>query len=815
MRVLFALLLGVSALQILSPHGGKRPAVVRSNSPHQHRADEDEAPHQASKSKTRLHKPKEHTKLCLLTHEAHVSKANVSKAVSALSLKAKKGGAGDPYCSKGVASHDLKACCQGDCGECYDGSDICKNKATNGRGSTCCPSEILAAKQSCADGQAPCIMEKAEVGSLSPPGKENAAWDCNKAIPAEMMRQRVSMDYLKNVGKALNPAGEDLDCDIREVETTEDLALACEDREGCGGFTVVDGKPKCMLGWTEPKAAMVDTAGTDTYIRAVDREGFVFHYEVSEWRECSVTCGTGKQTRDLFCRNEYSTDYDLSRCQGLYSAGGAPPSEQVCNDFPCNCEEGQSLDSNGLTVTTGVVYPYDTHQTLSCNGENQQWTGNLEVHCGVWEAGEIAHQTGTCYRTCLANSHVESNGATVVLSADLIHDSDRTIPCPEKFTGELKVACSDGELSIVDGQEPCRAKCMAGDILKAVTTQNMDGEVVNPYPVINFDMVHQSSKELNCPSGSVGSWALACDDGSLTAEGSCYYVPTLIEGDYGEWGELKCGSGMHVISGGCAGTSGNRRIQASRPNDAGNGWICGGQGSNKKIWAMCSHMPVHIVRSDGGDWHTASCPKGTIGIGGGCDAHGSPHIMQFAGIVSDMTGYECGGNGASKTSWAICAHDDGKYTRHELKSRTGDGEGNTQCHEGEIMVGGGCEAYESPHMFQYNGPFKPLAWKCAGESGKKKVWTTCHEAKVREGCAVESGTNYMGAHGDQDVGQSLNDVDTVDKCCDQCNRNPSCEYFVFTGGVCYLKKNFQYKEMYSGTIVSGLKAGGKRATDGR
>jgi hypothetical protein len=791
MRVIFALLLGVSALQILSPHGkGKRHGVV-----HQHPADEDDVK-PAKQGRTRLHKHKEHTKLCLL-QPAFL-----------------QGGAGDPYCAKGVASHDLSACCQKDCGECSDVSDVCKNKATNGRGSTCCPAEINAAKASCADGQAPCKMMQADHVSLQAPGKENAAWDCNKAIPDEMMRQRVAMDYLRNRDQTLNPAGEDLDCDIREVHSVEDLALACEKRDGCGGFTSENGEPKCMLGWTEPKAQMTDAPGTDTYIRAVDREGFVFHYEVSEWGACSVTCGTGKQTRTLFCRNEYGTDYDLSHCQGLYSAGGAPPAEQVCNDFACNCEEGQSVESNGLTVNTGIVFTYDTSPTLSCNGENTAWTGDLSVHCGVWEAGTISHTSGTCHRTCLADMTVESNGATVLLHADLIHDHDRTIPCPSGFTGELKVACSDGDLSIAEGQEPCRAKCLAGDILKAVTV-DMGGEIVNPYPVINFDMVHTDTKELTCPSGSVGSWKFECDDGDLTAEGSCFYVPTLVEGDYGNWGELSCNSGMHVISGGCAGTSGNKYIQANRPNDAGTGWICGGNGGNKKIWAMCSHMPVKIVRTDGGDWHKAECPSGTIGIGGGCDAHASPHLVQFAGVVSDMSGYECGGNGGSKTSWAICAHDDGHYSRHELKSRTGDGEGNTQCHEGEIMVGGGCEAYESPHKFQYNGPFKPINWKCAGDSGKKVVFTTCHEQKVRTGCAIEPSVNYMGAHGDQDVGEALNGVDTVDKCCDQCNNNPSCEYFVFTGSVCYLKKNYQWKEVASGSYVSGLRAGGTRATDGR
>ena len=34
----------------------------------------------------------------------------------------------------------------------------------------------------------------------------NAAWDCNRAIPDELMRQRVSTDYLRQRGKVTESA---------------------------------------------------------------------------------------------------------------------------------------------------------------------------------------------------------------------------------------------------------------------------------------------------------------------------------------------------------------------------------------------------------------------------------------------------------------------------------------------------------------------------------------------------------------------------------------------------------------------------------
>lgn len=350
---------------------------------------------------------------------------------------------------------------------------------------------------------------------------------------------------------------------------------------------------------------------------------------------------------------------------------------------------------------------------------------------------------------------------------------------------------------------------MAGDLLKAVTTQNMDGTVVNPYPVINADMVHTEEKHLTCPSVSTGSWDISCDDGSITATGSCYSNPVLVSGGFEDWGELACPSGMKVLSGGCEPTTGTKLVQASRPNDAGTGWICGGHGGKKTIYALCSPMPVHQSKVNGGDWTEAKCPSGTKAIGGGCDAHASPHKMEYHGILDDMSGYKCGGHGGSKSVWAICAHDDGLYSTEKIGSDGRDSR-QVQCEVGETMVGGGCQAHESPHTFALNGPFKTTDWKCngftSGHGGGKTVHATCHTTHLSDnsgGCAVETGADYIGASGDQDVGEALNNADTPDKCCEQCNTNPSCEYFVFTGSSCYLKKNFQYKQQAGSNVVSG------------
>jgi len=757
----------------------------------------------------KVHAPKQDDDEPPTKNHPLLKKVAGKKASTMCLLQQEETDANDPYCKEGVASHDMKACCQKDCGECNDKSDICKNAATNGRGSTCCPSQILAATAKCTDGKAPCLMSAADSeGLTSTDEKANAAWDCNRAIPDELMRQRVSTDYLRQRGKVLNPEGNHLDCNIKEVHSVEDLAYACEKREGCGGFTVVDGKPDCLLGWTDAKADLSDSPNTDTYIRAVDRENFVFHYEVDPWNPCSVTCGTGEQDRKLYCRNEYGTDYDLSRCIGLHSAGSTPPSKQVCNDFPCDCEDVQSIESNGLTVDSTVTFTYDSRNALSCEGQNVKWTGELQTHCVDWKVGKLEYEDGTCWKKCLKGSEIDSQGATVTLVGDLVHDTDRTVNCPHGYTGQVKLRCDDGTLSIEEGK--CWEKCSAKTIFSSLTPPEFNGAASGPTPQVVKDMIHEEEKLFACPSGSTGSWKATCDHGSITAEGSCYYNPVIVEGSFGDWGELSCGSGMHVIGGGCQ--AANSIFQASRPSDDGQRWICGGFGAGKKIWAICSYMPVEIKEVDGGDWNEVSCGSGAVAIGGGCDAHDSPHKVQFMGSDgNNLEKFKCGGNGSPKATYAICAYDDGEYSMHKVERPDW---GSVSCEPGFTQIGGGCDAKASPNVFEASYPMTRYGWKCGGgsggdqgsRSGAKDVWSTCHATRSMNNCKIETGVMYVGTSGDEEVGTV--EVSSADECCLQCGENPSCEYFVFTKpNMCYLKKNWQWKEEHGlgENIIAGTR----------
>merc|ERR1712176_1008051 len=59
------------------------------------------------------------------------------------------------------------------------------------------------------------------------------------------------------------------------------------------------------------------------------------------------------------------------------------------------------------------------------------------------------------------------------------------------------------------------------------------------------------------------------------------------------------------------------------------------------------------------------------------------------------------------------------------------------------------------------------------------------------GCAVQTGTNFLGPNGNQDLpGMPLTNIATVDDCSARCTAEPKCEYFAYSRSKCFLKKNF-------------------------
>jgi hypothetical protein len=440
--------------------------------------------------------------------------------------------AGDSFCKKGLSDTSLTACCQADCGECADGSDVCLEKDENGRGSTCCPSVIIAAAVSCGESQAPCVIKPAESESLvSPEGVRNAAFDCKSSVKAESDRQRVTVDYLKHTDTVENPEPPTLDCDGEEWTSIEKIAFACEQRKGCEGFTMVDGKPHCLL--EKPADAtlvkMATSAGTDTYMRVRNKHGLSFEITAGPWSACSVTCGKGTQTRELFCESEMGTDSSLERCQGMFSLSGMPPTEQTCNDFGCPCENGQVIEDNGVQLTNDVDFGYDTTGKLACSMYNQYTSGEVDYHCAEYEVGEMQKTGGQCLHSCKPGDSISSADGELKLQEQLKHDEKRTMACPSAtHHGDVELLCTDGTLSIEKGE--CFKRCAVATIQSAMEAAADDATFTSCiYPEVPESLYHWEAVTYECPYGSTGEWEIYCDQGEVSAKGGC--TPTSCSSD--------------------------------------------------------------------------------------------------------------------------------------------------------------------------------------------------------------------------------------------------------------------------------------------
>jgi hypothetical protein len=435
---------------------------------------------------------------------------------------------GDPFCKAGLTDTSLSACCQADCGECADESDVCEAKDENGRGSTCCPSEILSADVPCDGSKAPCVLKPAPTDLTSGEGVRTAIMDCKMSVKAETDRQRVATDYIKHAEKKLKPA-HTMDCNAdqlgtdEEWKTVEQIAYACEQRSGCGGFTMEDGKPHCLLSEPEDGEAeigkIVAAPGVDTFLRVVNKKGLTFKVVAGAWSACSVACGTGKRTRKLLCESEMGTDSSIERCMGIFSVTGLPHTEEVCNDFGCPCEADQTISSNKVDLTNSVELAYDSTGTFTCSSANTHTTGTVDYHCDEWEVGKLKKTGGKCWHKCI--EPLPYKGGEIALPTDtgtMVHGQSVTAKCPLRdYTGKaLELYCDDGKLEITNTEPDENGE--HGECFKRCSLEAVNA-AVSGIRTIHESLYHLEAKTYYCDNG--GMWTVHCEDGEVTAEGGC------------------------------------------------------------------------------------------------------------------------------------------------------------------------------------------------------------------------------------------------------------------------------------------------------
>jgi len=237
-------------------------------------------------------------------------------------------------------------------------------------------------------------------------------------------------------------------------------------------------------------------------------------------------------------------------------------------------------------------------------------------------------------------------------------------------------------------------------------------------------LVGQDCSEYACPEGYVAN------ESSL--DGKCCQLDVTIEVVAGaRFPAAGCDPStvapLFAVGGGCNAESGPPILEKNGPlGDA--AWECGGHGGNhdmRRSWAVCSGLKPVVKSASGGDWVTVKCDEGQKILSGGCRAHAPPHIFQKNSPEGE-DGWTCGGHGGQKKVWALCSS---QIKPTLVKSRGGDWH-NAVCAPGMKAIGGGCDAYDSPHKSQMVAPHGDDAWRCGGHGGHKEVSVICVPASA-------------------------------------------------------------------------------------
>jgi hypothetical protein len=302
----------------------------------------------------------------------------------------------------------------------------------------------------------------------------------------------------------------------------EEIAYACEQRDGCGGFTMEEGKPHCLLSEPdEPVGKIVDAPGVDTYLRIVNKKGLSFRVVAGAWSACSVTCGTGKKTRKLLCESEMGTDDSIERCMGVFSVAGLPHTEEVCNDFGCPCVPDQVITSNKVDLSNTIEFAYDSTGTFTCSTGNEHTTGTVNYHCQDWEVGELKKTGGKCWHKCIDPlSYKGDELAIPTETGTMVHDQSVELKCPVRdYTGNaLHLYCNDGKLEITNTEPDENGE--HGECFKRCTLESINAAKPAAIPSIHEGLYHLEARTYNCPNGG-GLWTAHCEDGEVKGEGSC------------------------------------------------------------------------------------------------------------------------------------------------------------------------------------------------------------------------------------------------------------------------------------------------------
>ncbi|XP_072291726.1 A disintegrin and metalloproteinase with thrombospondin motifs 20 isoform X1 [Eucyclogobius newberryi] len=228
-------------------------------------------------------------------------------------------------------------------------------------------------------------------------------------------------------------------------------------------------------------------------------------WRAGEWSTCSVTCGTGKTSRQVVCSN-YHRPVDQSLCD----PDEKPSSEQDCTAAPCpSVYQRQRIDQPD-------GYPHDPgrhpgHNSWNVPSADNQW------RTGPW---------GACSSTCEGGFQ-----RRVVVCQDA--DGRSNSYCDERVKPAESKSCDSGPCPLWNygSWGECTQTCGSGRKTRQVVCQRPNGQRLNEY---NCDVLDKPPDMEQCnlqPCPGSASWhrrpwkpcSVSCGRGTKQREVVCVY----------------------------------------------------------------------------------------------------------------------------------------------------------------------------------------------------------------------------------------------------------------------------------------------------
>lgn len=158
-----------------------------------------------------------------------------------------------------------------------------------------------------------------------------------------------------------------------------------------------------------------------------------------------------------------------------------------------NCAPGSLRAGSGI-----VMYPALNHETAATLPCPTGWTGSPVVRC---EDSLVTIVSGRCDRQCDAGSIIVQVGTTAanLLYGPLQHNRSVQVACPApSFTGQLGLACFDGQVSLDTRNGTCRRNCLPGSI----NAGGPPDDAISPRRNVSYGSMADGSRlSLQCNAG--------------------------------------------------------------------------------------------------------------------------------------------------------------------------------------------------------------------------------------------------------------------------------------------------------------------------